>query len=107
MRAGSPSMVRLSWPQLQVAWRVVMGWLRCLRAPRTLAQAGAACPHSQAQQLTRGEVGARSEGVAPARKSSDPVGMIGLDIGKNAGTHHAAQLLARARRIDSPADGKA
>jgi len=35
--------VRLSWPQLQVAWRVVMGWLRCLHAPRTLAQAGAAC----------------------------------------------------------------
>jgi hypothetical protein len=28
MRTGSPSMVRTSWPQLQAARRVVMGWLR-------------------------------------------------------------------------------
>jgi hypothetical protein len=66
-----------------------MGWLRCLRAPRTLAQAGAACTLRLNSSLA-----ARSEHVQrellTVKKSSDPVGMIGLDIGKNAGTHHAA-----------------
>src|SRR5215470_2990540 len=87
MHAGAPSMVRLSWPQLQVAWRVVMEWLRCLHAPRTLAQAGAACP--QAQQLTCGEVGARSEEFVVRQEIIGSCRYEGLDIGRNAGTHHA------------------
>src|SRR5215467_8147428 len=38
MRTGSPSMMRLSCRQLQVAWRMLMGWLRSLDGAHYIAR---------------------------------------------------------------------
>src|SRR5262252_9592307 len=38
IRTGSPSMMRLSCRQLQVAWRMLMGWLRSLDGAHYIAK---------------------------------------------------------------------